>query len=29
LGQAGRRLYPAPAVVSRAFKLPDGSYELV
>jgi len=29
IGQSGRRVYPAKAVVSRAFKLPDGSYELV
>jgi len=29
LGQTGRRLYPAPATVKRAFLLPDGTYEAV
>lgn len=29
LGQAGRRLYPAPATVKRAFRLLDGGYEAV
>lgn len=29
IGQSGRRLYPAPAVVSRAFKLEDGTFEKV
>jgi hypothetical protein len=29
LGQPGRRLYPAPATVKRAFRLLDGTYEAV
>ena len=29
IGQSGRRLYPAPAVVGRAFRVADGSYETV
>lgn len=29
IGQPGRRLYPASAVVSRAFKLDDGTFEKV
>jgi hypothetical protein len=29
LGEPGRRLYPAPATVKRAFHLPDGTYEAV
>lgn len=29
LGQPGRQLYPAPATVKRAFRLPDGTFEAV
>lgn len=29
IGQSDRRLYPAPAIVSRAFRVDDGTYEPV